>query len=157
MLCKQKSIPLFKAKLKAHPLLNKLIEKDVLKLSPSLCINKLPIQEAQTLLDLHPLLVSQIANDDTCFALVPCGLLERFKAHPLHTELNLKLLVYPKGAVELVSRSTLLCDPAFTYSLNANFNKNLQYRLKYFDEYGISRPKESLLTNLANTSSSTFR
>ncbi|MGY8836596.1 MAG: hypothetical protein ACKVH6_07715 [Enterobacterales bacterium] len=157
MLYKQKSIPLFKAKLKADPLLNKLIENDVLKLSPSLCINKLPIQEIQTLLDLHPLPVSQTANDDTYFALAPIGVLERFKAHPLHTELNLKLLVYPSDAVELVLRSTLLCDPAFTYSLKANFNKNLRNRLTCFDEQGISRPKKSLLANLANTSSSTFR
>jgi hypothetical protein len=154
---KQKAIQLAKAKLKTHPLLSELAKNDVVQLKPNKNIDELPIEVIQTLLDLHPVPVTLSANDDCYLTLSPGGILERFKAHPLQTKLNLKLHVYQQADIEQVLITTLLYNPALTLYLKNSLSTNIQHRLSCFKEHDIHAPKKTILANLANTSPSIFR
>jgi hypothetical protein len=154
---KQKAIQLNKAKLQVHPLLGKLIKNDVVQLKANQCIDELPIEVIQTLLNLYPLPVT-LSTDDNCYlTLAAYGLLERFKTHPLSKKLILKLQVYPADTIEHVLEVTLLYNGAITLYLKSGLSTNIQHRLNCFKEHDISAPKKCVLANLANTSSSTFR
>ena len=154
---RQKSIPLSKAELKAHPLLIELTKNDVIQLKANQSIHALPIEEMQLLLDLYPLAVTTDTHDDSYLTLASSAMFERFKAHPLKAKLNIKLQIYPQEAVEHVLATTLLYDHALTLSLKANLSTNLKRRLSCFEEQCIPIPKQQVLANLANTSPSAFR
>ncbi|URQ90123.1 hypothetical protein [Pseudoalteromonas sp. SCSIO 43101] len=154
---KQKVIQLDKAKLKAHPLMSELTINDVVQLKQSKSIDELPIEVIQTLLDLRPLPVTPDTDDDCYLTLSPDGILERFKAHPLQSKLNLKLHVYQQADIEQVLITTLLYNSALTLYLKNSLSSNIQHRLNCFKAHDIHAPKKTILANLANTSPSTFR
>lgn len=154
---RQKSIPLLKAELKAHPLLIELTKNDVIQLKANQSICDLPIEIVQSLLDLHPLAVTIDTGDNSYLTLTSSGILERFKAHPLKAKLSLRLHIYPQEVTAQVLLTNLLYDGALTLFSKNNLSTNIKHRLGCFKAHGIHAPKKTILANLANTSPSIFR
>lgn len=144
-------------KLRHHPTLRQITCHDHFALTSPVDIQGLPLQVAQTLLDLSPVLVCKKPDEPIYWQLNSNPTLELLKQHPEQHKLYVSMLYMPAEVVDDTLTGALLFAPALNYRENNKLLSNLSHRTQQAKSQLNQPPSKKKLAQWANVKPSAIR